>query len=63
LSSRPSTAKKKKPKIKTNKQTNKKTGIKRIRTGITSGRERVNEDSKEGEYGLCTFYTCMNLEH
>jgi hypothetical protein len=51
LSSRPSTAKKKKPKIKTNKQTNKKTGIKRIRTGITSGRERVNEDSKEGEYG------------
>jgi hypothetical protein len=28
----------------------------------TRKRRRLNEED-EGEYGRCTFYTCMNMEH
>jgi hypothetical protein len=33
-----------------------------VRVEGTSGRRKV-EGVKEGEYGLCTSYTCMKIEH
>jgi hypothetical protein len=29
----------------------------------SSGKGRVTEENKEGEYGRCTFYASMNMEH
>jgi hypothetical protein len=42
---------------------NKEINNKKKKSRGASGRERVNEEGKEGRTWQCIFYICMNMEH